>query len=347
MIDYIKTRLLEDPEKIKQYLEYFDFHHIVIRTNYISFGRNIDSSPKSIVIRRTNNEALLVKDYPKNLVCDLFNYVIKEKGISFKEAISEAKSILGINGWHYKEQRHTAPFGGFYSNIRSKKDVQLNVYDESILDKYVSCGNERFLKDNISLKAQRYFNIGYSVEEQCITIPIYSEVGMVIGVKARINRDPKESEQKYYYLIPCLMSQTLYGYSQNYEYLESSDVVYVFESEKSVLQCFSYGIRNVVALGSGSVSKKQVQLLLQLRINKIILMHDTGYKFDSIQRNIDMIKGYSRMKEVQIGYWDNENKGYENKVSASDLGKDKLEYILENEIKFIEEGEDEERNKCD
>lgn len=335
MIEYIKTRLLEDPENIKQYLEYFDFYHIVIRTNYISFGRSIDSSPKSIVIRLKDNDALLVKDYPKNLVCDLFNYVIKEKCITFKEVISKAKSILGINGWYYKEQRHTAPFGGFYSNIRSKKDVQLNIYDESILDKYVSCGNERFLKDNISLKAQRYFNVGYSVEEQCITIPIYSEIGMVIGVKARINREPGEGEQKYYYLIPCSMSQTLYGYSQNYEYLESSDVIYIFESEKSVLQCFSYGIRNVVALGSGSISKKQVQLILQLNPNTIVLMHDVGYEFEYIQRNIDMIKGYSRMKEVQIGYWDNENKGYENKVSASDLGAEKLEYILENEIKTI------------
>lgn len=336
MINYIKSKLLEDPENIKQYLEYFDFHHIVIRTNYISFGRSVDSSPKSIVIRLKDNDALLVKDYPKNLVCDLFNYVIKEKGVSFKEAISEAKSILGINGWHYQEQRSTAPFGGFYNKIRSNKDLEVKVYDDSVLDKYIPCGNERFLKDNISLKAQRYFNVGYSVEEQCITIPIYSEVGMVIGVKARIDRDPKESEQKYYYLIPCLMSQTLYGYSQNYEYLESADTVYVFESEKSVMQCWSYGIKNAVALGSGSISKKQVQLLLQLRINKIVLMHDVGYKLDSIQRNIKMIKGYSRMKEVQIGYWDNENKSYEGKVSASDLGKDKLEYILENEIKWYE-----------
>lgn len=336
MIDYIKAKLLEDPEKIKQYLEYFDFHHIVIRTNYISFGRSIDSSPKSIVIKISNNDSLLVKDYPKNLVCDLFNYVIKEKGVSFKEAISEAKSILGINGWYYKEQRHTAPFGGFYSNIKSKKDIQLQIYDETILDKYVSCGNERFLKDNISLESQKYFGIGYDIENQCITIPIYSEMGMVIGIKARINRYPGEDEQKYYYLIPCSMSQTLYGYSQNYEYLESSDVVYVFESEKSVMQCWSYGIKNVVALGSGSVSKKQVQLLLQLNPNKIVLMHDVGYEFEYVKRNIDMIKGYSRMKEIQLGYWDNENKGYENKASASDLGKEKLEYILKNEIEFIE-----------
>lgn len=336
MIEFVKAKLLEDPEKIKQYLEHFDFHHIVIRTNYMSFGRSADSSPKSIVIRLKNNHALLVKDYPRNVVCDLFNYVMKTRSVSFREAFSEAKDILGIDGYYYQERRSKQPFGGFYEGIRSKKDVELKIYNDSILDEYVTCGNDRFLCDGISLEAQRYFQIGYSVKDQAITIPIWNEVGQLVGVKARIPRDPGEDEQKYYYLVPCSMSQTLYGYNQNYEYLESADVVYIFESEKSVMQCWTCGIRNVVALGSGSVSKKQVQLLLSLNVNKIVLIHDVGYKQIYIQHNIDMIKGYSRMRNIQIGYWDNEDKGYEDKVSASDLGEERLRYILENEIKWEE-----------
>lgn len=336
MIEFVKAKLLEDPEKIKQYLEHFDFHHIVIRTNYMSFGRSADSSPKSIVIRLKNNHALLVKDYPRNVVCDLFNYVMKTRSVSFREAFSEAKDILGIDGYYYQERRSKQPFGGFYEGIRSKKDVELKIYNDSILDEYVTCGNDRFLCDGISLEAQRYFQIGYSVKDQAITIPIWNEVGQLVGVKARIPRDPGEDEQKYYYLVPCSMSQTLYGYNQNYEYLESADVVYIFESEKSVMQCWTCGIRNVVALGSGSVSKKQVQLLLSLNVNKIVLMHDVGYKQIYIQHNIDMIKGYSRMRNIQIGYWNNDGKGYEDKVSASDLGEGRLRYILENEIKWEE-----------
>ena len=336
MIEFVKAKLLEDPEKIKQYLEHFNFHHIVIRANYMSFGRSADSSPKSIVIRLKNNDALLVKDYPRNVVCDLFHYVMRTRSISFREAFSEAKDILGIDGYYYQERRSKQPFGGFYEGIRSKKDVELKIYNDSILDEYVTCGNDRFLCDGISLEAQRYFQIGYSVKDQAITIPIWNEVGQLVGVKARISRDPGEDEQKYYYLVPCSMSQTLYGYNQNYEYLESADVVYIFESEKSVMQCWTCGIRNVVALGSGSVSKKQVQLLLSLNVNKIVLMHDVGYKQIYIQHNIDMIKGYSRMRNIQIGYWDNDGKGYEDKVSASDLGEERLRYILENEIKWEE-----------
>ncbi len=336
MIEFVKAKLLEDPEKIKQYLEHFDFHHIVIRTNYMSFGRSADSSPKSIVIRLKNNDALLVKDYPRNVVCDLFHYVMRTRSISFREAFSEAKDILGIDGYYYQERRSKVVFNGFYEKIRSKKDAELKIYDDSILDEYIPCGNDRFLRDGISLEAQRYFQIGYSVKDQTITIPIWNEVGQLVGVKMRCNHEVQDGEQKYWYDVPTQMSQLLYGYSQNYEYLESADVVYIFESEKSVMQCWTCDIRNVVALGSGSVSKKQVQLLLSLNVNKIVLMHDVGYKKEYLDRNIKIIKGYSKMREIQVGYWDNENKGYEDKVSASDLGEERLEYILENEIKWEE-----------
>ena len=76
------------------------------------------------------------------------------------------------------------------------------------------------------------------------------------------------------------------------------------------LQCYTYGIRNCVALGSGTISKKQCQMILELNPQKVIFMHDTGYELESIERNILMLKTYSRFSEVQIGYWNYFNKGY-------------------------------------
>ena len=146
---------------------------------------------------------------------------------------------------------------------------------------------------------------------------------------------------KYYYLIPCQASQTLYGYSQNYNYL-TNNIIYIYEAEKSIMQCFSYGIRNCVALGSGSISRKQVRMLLELNPKKIIFMHDVGYDLENILRNINMVKNYSRFSEVELGYWDFFDRLYDNKVSASDLGKKELLRIMDTEIKMIGDDEDEE-----
>ena len=108
------------------------------------------------------------------------------------------------------------------------------------------------------------------------------------------------------------------------------------------MQCFSYGIRNCVALGSESISRKQVRMLLELNPKKIIFMHDVGYDLENILRNINMVKNYTRFSEVELGYWDFFDRLYDNKVSASDLGKKELLRIMDTEIKMIGDDEDEE-----
>ena len=161
-----------------------------------------------------------------------------------------------------------------------------------------------------------------------------------MGVKERFNYDVPDGEMKYFYAVPCSMSQTLFGYSQNYEFLVDN-TIYIFEAEKSCMQCYSYGIRNCVSLGSGSISIQQVKMLLELNPKRIIFLHDVGYGLENIMRNIDMVKNYSRFTEVELGYWSYFGRGYENKVSPSDLGKECLENILQNEITMIGDEDDE------
>lgn len=333
MLKEIKKELLNQPEKLKEVLEYYNFHNVIIHQSYISFGRSADSSKKSIVIRLTNNDYLYVKDYARNIQKDLFTYIGEQRLSDFSEILSTVKSILNITDY-YDFFGDRGIFGGFYERIRKRNISKINTYDESLLDKYKMYGNVRFVKDNISIDAQQFFGIRYDVESQGIVIPIRNQLGQLMGVKVRCNYEVEDGEMKYYYLMPCAMSQTLFGYSQNYNHLVDN-TVYILESEKSVMQCYSYGIRNCVALGSGSISNKQVQMLFELNPKKIIFLHDTGFKQEYLDRNIAMIKNYSRFSEIEIGYWDYDGKDYEDKVSPSDLGKVKFEQIINTEIKMI------------
>ena len=333
MLKEIKKELLNQPEKLKEVLEHYNFHNVIIHQSYISFGRSVDSSKKSIVIRLTNNDYLYVKDYARNIQKDLFTYIGEQRLADFSEILSTVKSILNITDY-YDFFGDRGIFGGFYERIRKRNISKINTYDESLLDKYKMYGNARFVKDHISIDAQQFFGIRYDVESQGIVIPIRNQLGQLMGIKVRCNYEVEDGEMKYYYLIPCAMSQPLFGYSQNYNYLVDN-TVYSLESEKSVMQCYSYGIRNCVALGSGSISNKQVQMLFELNPKKIIFLHDTGFKQEYLDRNIAMIKNYSRFSEIEIGYWDYDGKDYEDKVSPSDLGKYKFEQIINTEIKMI------------
>ena len=330
MIDVIKEKLLEEPTRIKDLLELYGYHHIVIRPTYITFGREEGSSPKSLVMKLCDNQALIVKDYAKNITLDVFNLIIKQKKDTFKNVINAAKNSVGIDGLYYHEEKHKV-FGGFYAKIKNRAKQEMQIYDESILNKYQSCGNLRFLQDGISLEVQRRFNIGYDVKNQSITIPIRNEFGSLIGVKCRRNEDVMDGCQKYWYDVPCQMSQALYGYAENYEHLESADNVYIYESEKSVMQNLSMGCKSVVALGNSDLSKKQAQLLLSLNARNYVFMMDKGLEFSIIEKNIQTLKVYGKMKEFGIKYWV-PGEDVPNKASASDLNKRRFEKALEKEL---------------
>lgn len=339
MLADIKKELINHPDKLKDVLEHFGYCNIVIRPKYISFGRDEKSSTKSIVINLENNEYLYTIDYARNIRKDIFSYIIEQRKVEFIDVLNEVRHALGITDY-YDFFDNKGIFGGFYEKIRKRRTNKVNTYDDSILDCYVNCGNTRFLADNISLLSQKFFNIKYDVESQGIVIPIRNQFGQLMGVKERFNYDVPDGEMKYFYAVPCSMSQTLFGYSQNYEFLVDN-TIYIFEAEKSCMQCYSYGIRNCVSLGSGSISIQQVKMLLELNPKRIIFLHDVGYGLENIMRNIDMVKNYSRFTEVELGYWSYFGRGYENKVSPSDLGKECLENILQNEITMIGDEDDE------
>ena len=331
MIQELKKQLLENPENICTLLEEFDFAHITLKRNEIRFARNSDGGPNIRI--RLNDEYLNVTDYVNSIHTDIISYIIKEKHTDFRSVLSAIKRILNLSDDWRPQSRHLI-FGGVYEHIIHRTDSSPKTYDESILDEYLKVPNERFQRDNISLEAQMKFGIGYDVVTDRITIPIRDQHGSLMGIKGRRNHETdNEEDPKYLYLVPCQMSKTLFGYSTNYSSMYGGTVI-VFESEKSVLQCASYGYHNAVALGSNSLSEYQAKMILSLNPQKVIFMLDSDLPLENTKRNIDMLRSVAIMRDLQINYFDwTECLELPAKASPSDEGKEVFEYILAENIK--------------
>lgn len=331
MLNKIKEQLIEQPEKLIELLEHFSFEHINHRGSEIRFARS-DSGGANISIRLKNNPYCCVSDWSRGVSTDIISYIIQEKSVEFREVLQAAKKILNLSD-DWRPQQKRALFGGIYEGLSCKnREIKLKTYNESVLDKYEQIGNLRFLRDGISLETQKFFDIRFSVEDNAIILPLHNEMGDLIGAKARVNDEPQEGESKYYYPLPTQVSQTLYGYSKNYSYLYGNDVI-VVESEKSVAQGYTFGVRNIVALGSSAVSEKQSKMLLQLQPKRIILAFDEGLAFEQVQRNADIIKSFCSMFEVEIWYWDSDQDLDINpKSSPTDMGRDKFEEIMQEQL---------------
>jgi hypothetical protein len=137
------------------------------------------------------------------------------------------------------------------------------------------------------------------------------------------------------------MSQTLFGYSENYSSLYENEAL-VGESEKSVLILDSWGYNNVVALGSNSLSPTQAKLLMSLNPKRVTFMLDKSLSLENTKRNSDLLKTFCTMRQLEIRYWNWENNiTLEDKAAPCDDTKAEFEYILANEIELIENLEEE------
>lgn len=337
MFEEVKEKLLEQPESIINILETFDCHKARVNGREIRCAREYNSNPTAVVIRLVQNENLFVKDYELNIVLDLINYLIKIKGASFKDVMNAIKQELHLDSI-YNYKRKVALFGGIYSNISSNNnEISVTTYPEEILKQFGNTPCSLWLQDEISLSTQRKWGVGFDVISQRITLPIRTSTGEIMAIKGRLNGEPEEFEPKYLYIVNGPMSQTLFGYSENYNSLYEGNVI-VVESEKSVLKLDSWGYNNVVALGSNSLSTTQAKLLMSLNPKSVIFMLDKSLPLENTKRNVDLLKTFCTMKHTEIKFWDwTENITLNDKSAPCDDTRDEFEYILKEEIKDIKD----------
>lgn len=162
-----------------------------------------------------------------------------------------------------------------YQSIRDKykkrQSKELPCYNKNVLDVFSKYYPIEWLNDNISKAAMDKFNILYSNSQNKIIIPHYDVNNNLVGIRGRaLDIWEVENIGKY---LPVKIEQTwykhplsmnLYGLKENKEHIKETGYVYLFESEKSVLQCESFSQVNcAVAVCGSNFNKFQLNLLLK------------------------------------------------------------------------------------
>ena len=283
-VQELKNYIYEN-KYVEQILDSIGCHHIKYHPSneYWSCANADGDNNGAIVIY--DNEFLMCMNYTRQMVkgnrnTDLIDLVCYTKHLTFPQGLKFICEEIGISYYHDFEEDIPESFrilqmiADMNTNITEEKEKPLTPINEHILSYYKPYVNDIFHEDNIDYKTQREFEIGFDEETNRYTIPIRSEIGDLVGVKGRyFYREVPENENKYIYLEPCSKSKILYGLHKTIEYIKNKGIVYVFESEKAVMQLWSYGYKNAVSTGGKTISRHQVELLVRLGV-KIVFCFD-------------------------------------------------------------------------
>lgn len=327
---------MNNPHHIESILEEYDFHNINIGNSEIRCSINEDGNNTSIRIKL--NEKLTSNDWVRDFHGDLFSLIMTCKDVELKDVIRTVKEELGVSYIEFSKKQKI--FGGFYDNVRrrNKDAIELKKYSEDVMKDYLNKYNTLFLKDGIDIDTQRKFKIGVCHTTSRITVPWYDYTGELIGIEGRYMGDYEKDEvSKWFPVIPFPKSQALFGYYNNYKYLQSSEEIYVGESSKFTMQLDSYGIHNSVALGGKSIHNQQIKLLSWLNPKKIIFCFDEGLDKELIINQVEKTKILLKFFNIEIGYvFDEDNLILEkgSKDSPSDVGLNNFKELIENNVKW-------------
>ena len=295
--------------KIEIVLENLGMHHIQWhnRNEYITCGMPDGDNPSSTVVY-CDNSFFMVKAYTRDIVdpygiSDIISLVSFINKTIFTQSINWLCELFGLD--YYVESISDDPTLGYFKTFdllmkpKASLEVQLKPIPEETLKAYLPWDNTIFYEDHINWETQAEFELGLDVFSHRITIPIRDEMGRLVGVKGRRAWDVvDEWNPKYIYLHQCAKSRICYGLYKTLPYIREKNEIIVCESEKGVMQLWSYGYRNCVAVGGHSISQQQQDLIIQSGAATIIIAFDKDVDEKTVRKEVENLSLYRRVEYI-------------------------------------------------
>lgn len=217
---------------------------------------------------------------------DIFGLVQHLRQCSFMDAVSYICTVLSLKADELVQDANIDNWQCLkrYLPDGDTQSVELPIYNQSVLSLFNPYYPQDWLEYGIKKEIMDKFNIGWYSRLSCISIPVFFN-GDLVGIRGRFTKERDCANGKYKPITALdgtvykfSTSSCIYGYDQNKDTISKSKTAFLFESEKSVLKAPSYGINNALAVFGSNISKRHIELLLELGVNNIILCFDSDYK---------------------------------------------------------------------
>lgn len=253
-------------------------------------------NPQGINIR--NNEHLNYRSFSRVVDYedgkDLISLVEITNKLSFVESLKYLHRILDLPfEFKKKEEKHKKkfdPLNVFKKVLRNNRRVinvdDIHALDDKLLDDYVPMLHIDWVREGITERARKKFNIAYSYKHKRVVIPHYywmTNELIAFNMRTTVPNYEEFGIKKYYLSNGYNKSLNLYGYCQNKDEIESKGYCTLVEGEKSVLKRFSLGDGTCLALSGKSLSTEQIRIINSLNIKELVICLDNDVSIDEIR----------------------------------------------------------------
>jgi DNA primase len=125
-----------------------------------------------------------------------------------------------------------------------------------------------WLAEGIGIASLERFQVRYDGVSNRLVFPVRDMYGGMINVCGRTLDENFKAKRipKYIYMRSIGAMPTIFGFSENEQFIRSANQLILFEGSKSVMLADTWGIKNTGALLTSHLSEWQMRELIQLQI---------------------------------------------------------------------------------
>ena len=201
----------------------------------------------------------------------IIKFVEKYHKVNYKQAIQMLAS------WGHISLNAEEPLVKTIRAYKKKEEEMIPIrpeLDNDIMSKYKNITIKSWVEEGISKEVLEKYQVRYDDVACRIVFPIWDIDGRLINIKGRAAHPCWKDfgMAKYIYYYPLGRNDLLWGYHWHIDDIKKKNEIILVEGEKSVMKLETNGINNAVALGTSHLSKEQMQILLQLRVDVVIAL---------------------------------------------------------------------------
>ena len=271
-------------------------------------------------------------DYSSGIGGNVFTFVKHYYNCTSSEAVQKLVEYAGIGCDVMplnEKMASTLVFKKYQKQYHTEKQSSATILPDDYMLRYEKRDDKlkQWKDEGISDESLERFQVFYDSFSDRLVYPIRNVDGKIVNIGGR-TLDPhwKENKQKKYcYFYSWGTMDTIYGLSENMEYIKQSKEVILFEGCKSVLIADTWGIKNTGALLTSHLNPHQMKILAKLGCKVVFALDkDVDIRKD---HNISKLKQY-----VNVQYVIDRNDALGEKDSPVDRGEAVFRELYDNRI---------------
>lgn len=275
-----------------------------------------------------NQEQNIFYDFSTGKGGNVLNFIALYEHCSMRDAIEKLKKYAGEEILdHQRPKMSAVSFARrFVVRKKAEKASTAKILPDNYMDRYAFDLEKLapWVEEGISEASLERFEVRYDKFSDRIMYPIRNVAGQIINVSGRtLDTDFKAKKiRKYTYTQELGTLDTIYGLSDNLQYIKEAGEIILFEGAKSVMKMDTWGYRQCGAVCTSHLNKNQLRILAKLGV-RVVFALDKGVDIRE-DGNIQRLKRY-----VQVQYVLDTDDMLQDKDAPVDAGREVWEKLYE------------------